>query len=80
LHGLEFLKCKNLDFAPVRERKKKRWTGLGLVKKEKQLDERKLSSFFAKPQKQRCPSYFSSNAKRMQTIKNQFLPGAHVEY
>jgi hypothetical protein len=37
------------------------WTGLGLVKKEKQLDARKLCSFFAKPQKQRCPSYFSSN-------------------
>jgi TorA maturation chaperone TorD len=29
----------------------------------KQLDERKLCSFFAKPQKQRCPPYFSSNTK-----------------
>jgi hypothetical protein len=45
----------------LRERKKIRWTGLGLVKKDKQLYERKLCSFFAKPQKQRCPSYFSSN-------------------
>jgi large conductance mechanosensitive channel len=34
---------------------------LGLVKKDKQLDERKLCSFFAKPQKQRRPPYFSSN-------------------
>jgi hypothetical protein len=38
---------------------------LGLVKKEKQLDERKLCSFFAKPQRQRCPPYFSSNTKVM---------------
>jgi hypothetical protein len=42
------------------ERKKIRWADLGLVKKEKQLDERKLCSFFAKPQKQICPLYFSS--------------------
>jgi hypothetical protein len=33
------------------------------VKKEKQLDERKLCSFFAKSQKQRYPSYFSSNTR-----------------
>jgi hypothetical protein len=46
-----------------RERKKIRGTDLGLVKKEKQLDERKLCSFFAKPQKQICPLYFSSNTK-----------------
>jgi hypothetical protein len=46
-----------------RERKKIRWTDLGLVKKEKQLDERKLCSFFAKPQKQIRPFYFSSNTK-----------------
>jgi hypothetical protein len=45
----------------LRERKKIRWTDLGLVKKEKQLDERKLCSFFAKPQKQIRPFYFSSN-------------------
>ncbi len=45
----------------ARERKKMRWTDLGLAKKEKQLDERKLCSFFAKPQKQICPPYFSSN-------------------
>jgi hypothetical protein len=37
------------------ERKKIRWADLGLVKKEKQLDERKLCSFFAKPQKQIRP-------------------------
>jgi hypothetical protein len=49
----------------LRERKKIRWTGLGLAKKDKQLDERKLRSFFAKSQKQRCPSYFSSNTKRL---------------
>jgi hypothetical protein len=36
---------------------------LGLVKKEKQLDERKLCSFFAKPQKQSCLPYFSSDIK-----------------
>jgi hypothetical protein len=30
------------------------------VKKDKQLDERKLCSFFAKPQKQSCLPYFSS--------------------
>jgi hypothetical protein len=33
------------------------------VKKEKQLTGRKLCSFFAKPQKQICPPYFSSNTK-----------------
>jgi hypothetical protein len=43
------------------ERKKIRWTDLGLVKKDKQLDERKSCSFFAKPQKQIRPFYFSSN-------------------
>jgi hypothetical protein len=45
----------------VQERKKIRWTDLGLVKKEKQLTGRKLCSFFAKPHKQICPPYFSSN-------------------
>jgi hypothetical protein len=53
----------------TRERKKIKWTDLGLVKKEKQLDERKLSSFFAKPQKQICPLYFSSN----QTSRTSFF-------
>jgi hypothetical protein len=43
------------------ERKKIRWTDLGLVKKDKQVTERRLCSFFAKPQKQICPSDFSSN-------------------
>jgi hypothetical protein len=37
------------------------------VKKEKQLTGRKLCSFFAKPQKQICPPYFSSNTKRLVT-------------
>jgi hypothetical protein len=44
-----------------------RWTDWDLVKKEnylfKQLTVRKLCSFFAKPQKQICPPYFSSNTK-----------------
>jgi hypothetical protein len=52
---------KSTSLALLRERKKIRWTDLGLVKKEKQLDERKLCSFFAKPQKQIRPVYFSSN-------------------
>jgi hypothetical protein len=47
----------------LRERKKIRWTDLGLVKKEKQLTGRKLCSFFANPQKQIRPFYFSSNTK-----------------
>jgi hypothetical protein len=45
----------------ISERLKIKLSNLGLAKKDKQLDERKLCSFFAKPQKQRCPSYFSSN-------------------
>jgi hypothetical protein len=45
----------------LRERKKIRWTDLGLVKKDKQLTVRKMCSFFAKPQKQIGPPYFSSN-------------------
>jgi NADPH:quinone reductase-like Zn-dependent oxidoreductase len=45
----------------IRERKKRKWTDLGLVKKEKQLYKRSLCSFFTKPQKQICPLYFSSN-------------------
>jgi hypothetical protein len=45
--------------------KKIRWTDLGLVKKDKELDEMKLCSFFAKPQKQMHPFYFSSNTKSL---------------
>jgi hypothetical protein len=41
----------NLKNKPLRERKKIRWTDLGLMKKEKQLTGRKSCSFFAKPQK-----------------------------
>jgi hypothetical protein len=36
---------------------------LGLAKKDKQLDERKLCSFFAKPPKQIGVVYFSSITK-----------------
>jgi hypothetical protein len=42
---------KKLAFA-VSERIKIKLSNLGLVKKDKQLDEGKLCSFFAKPQKQ----------------------------
>jgi hypothetical protein len=42
------------------ERKKIKCTNLGLAKKDKQLDESKLCSFFAKPQKQIGMVYFSS--------------------
>jgi hypothetical protein len=58
------------------EREKIRWTGLGLVKKDKQLDESKLCSFFAKPQKQRCPSYFSSNTKKQSQSYLKVLLGS----
>jgi hypothetical protein len=58
----------------VRERKKRRWTDWGLVKKEKQLDERKLSSFFAKPQKQISPFFLSSNTERF-CSKKTHQPG-----
>jgi hypothetical protein len=44
----------------VSERLKIKRSNLGLAKKEKQLDERKLCSFFAKPQKQIGVVYFSS--------------------
>jgi hypothetical protein len=42
------------------------------VKKEKQLDERKLCSFFAKPQKQIGGVYFSSITKWFYTIGLSF--------
>jgi hypothetical protein len=45
---------------PVSERIKIKRSNLGLVKKDKQLDARKLCSFFAKPQKQIGVVYFSS--------------------
>jgi hypothetical protein len=44
----------------VSERLKIKLSNLGLVKKDKQLDARKLCSFFAKPQKQIGEVYFSS--------------------
>jgi hypothetical protein len=47
-------------FKKVSERIKIKLTNLGLAKKDKQLDERKLCSFFAKPQKQIGRVYFSS--------------------
>jgi hypothetical protein len=49
--------------ALISERLKIKLSNLGLVKKDKQLYERKLSSFFAKPQKQIGRVYFSSTTK-----------------
>jgi hypothetical protein len=46
---------------------------LDLVKKDKQLTERKMCSFFAKPQKQICPPYFSSNTKVAFLTQNRLL-------
>jgi hypothetical protein len=51
---------KITDLYLISERKKIKRSSLGLAKKDKQLDERKLCSFFAKPQKQTGLLYFSS--------------------
>jgi hypothetical protein len=45
----------------ISERIKIKRSNLGLAKKDKQLDERKLCSFFAKPPKQIGVVYFSSS-------------------
>jgi hypothetical protein len=49
-----------LEKIVLSERLKIKLSNLGLVKKDKQLYERKLCSFFAKPQKQIGGVYFSS--------------------
>jgi hypothetical protein len=58
--------CAKNDY--LRERLKIKLSNLGLVKIDKQLDERKLRSIFAKPQKQIGMVYFSSIPKRL--VKN----------
>jgi hypothetical protein len=51
----------------ISERIKIKLSNLGLVKKDKQLYERKLCSFFAKPPKQIGRVYFSSTTKSFYT-------------